>query len=96
MLETNFPINFVSILWSSFSNIFILRMGFEGTKAIGGPHWDKQRINESNSNNNNNNDHNNDTLKPVYLEHVDKWFLKIYSLKQYRTNFKNQLSACST
>jgi hypothetical protein len=56
-------------------------MGFEGTKAIGGPHWDKQRINESNSNNNNNNDHNNDTLKPVYLEHVDKWFLKIYSFK---------------
>jgi hypothetical protein len=22
-----------------------------------------------------------DTLKPVYLEHVDKWFLKIYLLK---------------
>ncbi len=36
------------------------------------------------------------TLKPVYLEHVDKWFLKIYSLKLHRTNFKNQLSTCST
>jgi hypothetical protein len=35
------------------------------------------------------------TLKPLYLGHVDKWFLKIYSLKQYRTNFKNQLSTCS-
>jgi hypothetical protein len=48
MLETNFAIHFVSILWLSLSNIFIfiLRMGFEGTKAIGGPHWDKQRINE--------------------------------------------------
>ncbi len=22
-----------------------------------------------------------DTLKPLYLEHVDKWFLKIYSFK---------------
>jgi hypothetical protein len=31
------------------------------------------------------------TLKPVYVEHVDKWFLKIYSLKLYGTNFKNQL-----
>jgi hypothetical protein len=36
------------------------------------------------------------TLKPVYLEHVDKGFLKIYLFKLYRTNFKNQLSTCST
>ncbi len=35
-------------------------------------------------------------VKPFYVEHVDKWFLKIYLFKLYRTNFKNQLSTYST
>jgi hypothetical protein len=36
------------------------------------------------------------TAKPLYVEHVDNWFLKlvIYYLNKYI--FKNQLSTCST
>jgi hypothetical protein len=35
------------------------------------------------------------TVKPVYLEHVDNWFLKLvlYYLNKYI--FKNHLSTCS-
>jgi hypothetical protein len=35
------------------------------------------------------------TVKPLYLEHVDNWFLKLvlYYLNEYI--FKNHLSACS-
>jgi hypothetical protein len=35
------------------------------------------------------------TLKPVYLEHVDNWFLKLilYYFNEYI--FKNPLSTCS-
>jgi hypothetical protein len=36
------------------------------------------------------------TVKPVYVEHVDNWFLKLvlYYLNEYI--FKNHLSTCST
>jgi hypothetical protein len=38
----------------------------------------------------------NTTVKPLYLEHVDNWFLKLvlYYFNEYI--FKNHLSTCST
>jgi hypothetical protein len=35
------------------------------------------------------------TLKPVYLEHVDNWFLKLVLYYFNKYIFKNHLSTCS-
>ncbi len=36
------------------------------------------------------------TVRPVYLEHVDNWLLKLILYYSNRYIFKNQLSTCST
>jgi hypothetical protein len=36
------------------------------------------------------------TVKPLYAEHVDNWFLKLILYYFNRYIFKNQLSTCST
>jgi hypothetical protein len=36
-----------------------------------------------------------DTVKPLYLKHVDNWFLKLVLCYLNEYIFKNQLSTCS-